>query len=365
MGILSWKALAFALAVVTGAFWSDAPDPVEWNRQGAELFEAGRYAEAEPLLDRAIAAWSEVGVKETLGLEAALGNLAAVYRGQGRYGESIALFQRVIKLREARVGATDLSLLMPLNGLALSYSDGGDARRSKQVLKRAVAIADSNRDEQSVAAAQAFEALGSILAAEGKLSLARKWLERALEIYTRVEGSRGLPLTLVRLGRVLTRQGNRIEAESVLREAIVEASLAPNQSGRAEALTGLAGLIGRQHRYPEAYALLEQAKSILEQTRPEDDSEMGRVLVRMGEIRMEQRRPEEAIALYRQGLEKLGAYVRGGNPEVLPVLEVYARLLRSHEDYATAARIDMDRMRIRVIMASRNQTGWIPAAALK
>src|SRR5260370_42625995 len=46
----------FALAGSASA--ADESDPFAWNREGTDLFEAGRYAEAAVPLSRAIDAWT-------------------------------------------------------------------------------------------------------------------------------------------------------------------------------------------------------------------------------------------------------------------------------------------------------------------
>src|ERR1051326_1244571 len=202
--------------------------PVQWNLEGTQLFETGRYREAETLLLRAIEAWSAAPADQQSALEAALHNLAAVYRMEGRFTEAIALYERAVKLRTDRAGATDLGLTLPLHGLALLYLDAGNLPRSKDLLNRAAAIAQLHREEHTSEAANSFAALGSIFAAQRRYGPAREWLGRAARIFEQPPGAAKYPATLTSLGGALLKQGHRDDAERVYTQAIAAARASGN-----------------------------------------------------------------------------------------------------------------------------------------
>ena len=100
-------------------------------------------------------------------------------------------------------------------------------------------------------------------------------------------------------------------------------------------------------------ALLLQALPMLERGLPAGHVETGRLWTNLGEVRRAQRRWKEAALAYQKGLEILRSAWGPEDQRLLKWLERYAAVLRSSEEYAEAARQDMQAMRIRVANALR------------
>ena len=102
----------------------------------------GRYAEAEPLLERALA------IREQgLGLDhpdpaTILNNLAMAYQGQGRYAEAEPLLKRALAIQEQALGPDDPEVGTILNNLAIVYASEGRYAEAEQLYQRALAIRD-------------------------------------------------------------------------------------------------------------------------------------------------------------------------------------------------------------------------------
>ncbi|MBL8252033.1 MAG: tetratricopeptide repeat protein, partial [Candidatus Competibacter sp.] len=92
----------------------------------ALLYQAqGRYGEAEPLHQRALA-----GFEKGLGpmhpdVLLSVNNLAALYRAQGRYGEAEPLYQRALAGFEKGLGPMHPDTLASVNNLASLYQAQG------------------------------------------------------------------------------------------------------------------------------------------------------------------------------------------------------------------------------------------------
>ena len=74
------------------------------NNLAALYRDTGRYAEAEPLYQRAIAIDEKALGPDHPGLATDLNNLAALYQATGRYAEAEPLFQRAIAIDEKALG---------------------------------------------------------------------------------------------------------------------------------------------------------------------------------------------------------------------------------------------------------------------
>jgi tetratricopeptide (TPR) repeat protein len=104
----------------------------EANRPGVTLEDMaaayerqGRYAEAIPLRERALAIKEKALGPDHPDVASALTDLGAVYRAQGQYAEAIPLFERAIAIYEKALGHEHPRLARPLNNLAIVSSVQG------------------------------------------------------------------------------------------------------------------------------------------------------------------------------------------------------------------------------------------------
>ena len=77
----------------------DEDDWREYNTAGIEAYQRGDYVDAERLLSAALEEAEEFGV-EDLRFATSLNNLALLYYTQGRYAEAEPLYQRALAIRE-------------------------------------------------------------------------------------------------------------------------------------------------------------------------------------------------------------------------------------------------------------------------
>ena len=74
------------------------------NQSGYYLDRRARYAEAEPLCQRALAIREKAPGPEHPDTAESLNNLALLYRNQGRYGEAEPLYQRALAIKDKALG---------------------------------------------------------------------------------------------------------------------------------------------------------------------------------------------------------------------------------------------------------------------
>ena len=92
----------------------------------AELYKAqGRYAEAEPLYQRALGIREKVLGPEHPAVATILNNLAELYRTQGRYAQAEPLYKRALGIWEKALGPEHSDVATGLNNLALLYQAQG------------------------------------------------------------------------------------------------------------------------------------------------------------------------------------------------------------------------------------------------
>jgi tetratricopeptide (TPR) repeat protein len=342
-----------------------ADDPVYLNNLGSRFFAAGQYRAAEAPLAQAVELWSRKPNEHPTDLEAALHNLAAVYLAEGRFSDAEPLYQRAIELRQARTGEGGLSLLPTLGGLSLLYLEWGKPVRSREVVTRAVAIAAMHKDEQTSEAAQGFASLGGILIAQGRYPDARLWLGRALNVREHLFGADNASVadTLMEVALANRRDHRYEEAGQAYRQALNIYQQTQDTGKSAFAMRCLAEILISRHKYPEAEQTLDQATEALEHVG--NPVELGRVHAGLADLRVAQKRFGEAAKLYRQALDLLEPAFGPENPQLLAILDAYARALRAGQDYATAAGVDMRTMKIRVSLTLRGQVSSLSDALVQ
>jgi tetratricopeptide (TPR) repeat protein len=89
------------------------------NSRAVELFNAGRYSEAEPLIKRSLAIRQKLLNPDHPDVAGSLNNLAALYRAEGRFADAEPLYKRSLTIREKVLGPDHLDVAHSLNNLAL------------------------------------------------------------------------------------------------------------------------------------------------------------------------------------------------------------------------------------------------------
>ena len=130
--------LGLALAVGAYRFFQGGP----WDRHtvaGIAAYEQGDYAKAEEEWVAALAEAEAFGPEDTR-LATSLNNLGEVYRTQGRYGDAEPLYNRALAINEKALGPDDPKLAASLNNLALLYDAQGRYEEAEPFYKRALAV---------------------------------------------------------------------------------------------------------------------------------------------------------------------------------------------------------------------------------
>jgi tetratricopeptide (TPR) repeat protein len=110
------------------------------NQAGVYLHERGRYQEAEPLHQQALAIREQALGPQHPDVATSLNNLALLYRAQGKYGEAEPLYQRALAIWEQTLGPQHPNVATSLNNLALLYHDQDKYGEAEPLYQRALAI---------------------------------------------------------------------------------------------------------------------------------------------------------------------------------------------------------------------------------
>jgi len=109
----------------------------ELNQEVIQLYQQGRYAEAIPYAERALALREKVLGPEHPDTATSLNNLALLYDNMGSYDKAEPLFRRSLAIHEKVLGPEHPDTATSLNNLAILYAAQGRSGESLTLMERA------------------------------------------------------------------------------------------------------------------------------------------------------------------------------------------------------------------------------------
>jgi len=147
-----------------------------------ELYQAGRFAAALPLAERA-ARLAKSQLNPTHQLYAtALNNLGAVYRELGRLDQAEGIMKEALALRERTSGPKHPDTALVLNSLGELYRYKKQYGAAEVALKRALAIREAALGPEDLATARTLNNLALVRQEQGRLREAEELFLRSLRI---------------------------------------------------------------------------------------------------------------------------------------------------------------------------------------
>ena len=119
---------------------ADAETVALLTRLSLFLSNRAEYAEAEPLVERALRIDEAVHGPRHPDVAGSLNNLAELYQAQGKYEEAEPLYQHALGIREEVLGPRHPDVAGSLNNLAELYQAQGKYEEAEPLYERALGI---------------------------------------------------------------------------------------------------------------------------------------------------------------------------------------------------------------------------------
>ena len=137
----------------------------------AELYRAqGRYADAEPLSNRALAISEKALGPDHPSVATSLNNLAGLYKDQGRYADAEPLDKRSLGIREKARGPEHPNVGQSLNNLAELYRSQGRYADAEPLYKRSLGIWEKALGADHPNVALSLNNLAALYGAQGRFA---------------------------------------------------------------------------------------------------------------------------------------------------------------------------------------------------
>ncbi|HEY0098903.1 MAG TPA: tetratricopeptide repeat protein [Pyrinomonadaceae bacterium] len=330
-----------ALAIREKALGAEHPAVAQSLNSLAILYEAkGDYARAEPLYERTLALREKLLGAEHADVATSLNNLAGLNYLKGDYARAEPLYQRALAIREKLLGVEHPGIAAPLNNLALLYHVKGDYKRAEPLYQRALSIREKNLGAEHPDLALSISNLAGLYDSTGDYVRAEPLYKRALAIFEKALGAEHpeVATSLDNIAGIYRTKGDYASAEPLYQRAlaIYEKVLGTEHPSVADSLNNIAALHYERGDYGRAELLHQRALAIREKTlgatHPAVASSLGNLAL-LYEVKGDYGRAEP---LYLRAIAIREKALGGEHPEVALTLNNLALLYQARGDYARA-----------------------------
>ncbi|MDP3075009.1 tetratricopeptide repeat protein [Bradyrhizobium sp.] len=330
-----------ALAIQEKALGPDHPGVAGLLYNLAYLYHVSRrYADAEPLYKRSLALEEKALGYDHPNIAGSLNNLAILYRDQGRYAEAEPPYRRALAIREKALGPDHPDVATSLNNLANLFEDQGRYADTEPLYKRSLAIREKALGPDHPDVAASLNNLAILYRDQGRYADAEPLYRRSLAIQEKVLGPNhpDVATALNNLANLHGDRGQHADAEPLYKRslAIREKALGPDHPDVASSLNNLANFYRVQGRYADAEPLFKRSLATGEKALGPDHPEVAAALNNLAILYRVQGRHADAEPLYRRSLAIKEKALGPDHPDVADSLNNLANLDRDQGRYADA-----------------------------
>ena len=330
-----------ALAIDEKALGPDHPDVAKSLNNLAMVYQAlGDYSKTEPLYKRSLVIFEKTHGANHPAVATSLNNLAVLYTSLGRYSKAKPLYKRSLAIREKALGPDHPDVAVSLNNLAMLYREFGDYSKTEPLYKRSLGILEKEYGADHPDVATSLNNLATLYKDLGDYSKAESLYKRSLAIREKALGPEhpDVAKSLNNLAMVYQALGDYSKAELLLKRslAIREKALGPDHPAVATVLNNLAGVYKDLGAYSKTEPLYKRSLVIFEKTHGANHPAVATSLNNLAVLYTSLGRYSKAKPLYKRSLAIREKALGPDHPDVAVSLNNLAMLYREFGDYSKA-----------------------------
>jgi tetratricopeptide (TPR) repeat protein len=310
------------------------------DEQAVILNAQGRYAAAEPLLEKALEIRRRLLTDDDPDTSASYGNLAYSLWKQGKYSQAQPLFEKALEIRLRLSGEDHADTAQCYNNLASTLSYQGKYTQAQPLFEKALEIKRRLLSDDHPDTAMVYNNLAYNLNAQGRYARAQPLYEKALEIRRRLltEVHTDTAMTYNNLAMNLNAQGKHAQAQPLLQKAleITRRLLSDDHPDTAMVYNNLALSLDAQAKHAQAQPLYEKALEIARRLLTDDHPLTANFCDNLASNVNFQGKYAEAQPLYEKALEIRRRLFTDNHPDTAFGYNNVAGNLRDQGKYAQA-----------------------------
>ncbi|KAB2851109.1 MAG: tetratricopeptide repeat protein [Hyphomicrobiaceae bacterium] len=247
--------------------------------------------------------------KEAVAENLAEKNRALELYNDGRYAEAEAVLKRLLQRRTSEFGANDSLTAAAHNNLAFLYNYLRRFKEAEHHARRMIAVLEGFNDPDSIAGkATGYANLARALIGQDKFAEAESYFKQGIAIYAVIADRSHSPQVrgsmIHGLGNFYMHQGRLAEAEAVLGKALAiqEKKMGSDNLWTGRVVRSLASLAALRGRPAEAEDRFKRAIAIMEKLTGRDRSELAEVLVLFADFYVDQGRLGEVEPIFKRAI---------------------------------------------------------------
>ena len=247
---------------IAGTIQSSEWLPALWKLLSSAHYNQGHIAEAEKYLEYSLAAAESVFGRDNVDALWIKSCQSSLLIDTGRLAEAEAILRPAIAAGEKQYGADHAVVVALMNRLGIVLQRSGQNARAEPLFRRLLAVAAQANLDRRISA-ELHHNLGVVYTEDGRLGMARRHIEEAIAIWGEVVPADNLNLLCGQnsLVYVLLREGRLQEAYELARKTSTAATslFGARQPLSLTALRNFSYVLARMGRRSEALTIMEQA----------------------------------------------------------------------------------------------------------
>lgn len=278
-------------------------------------------------------------------------NLGRTKQAQGRYAQAEPLLKKALTLSEQYFGGGSIDVAEALNQLGMLHKYTGRFAEAGRLYQRALSIVKRSGGSSDLMLATIYHNLGGLEHASRNFARGEPYARAAVKVRRRVLG-RGHPAVaadLASLAALLDGQKKYREAEALYKQAltIFERVYGDEHYEIAVNLNNLAAVYHARGKPKQAEQLYQRALAIKEKILGSEHPDVAMTLNNLAVFYKTKKQYSEAEDLYRRAISGLTKAFGRGHPHLPICLDNYAELLRCTRRTREAREMEARAMRIR------------------
>ncbi|CAM9466798.1 unnamed protein product, partial [Ectocarpus fasciculatus] len=313
---------------------------VDLNNRAEAFITQGKYAAAEPLLERSQALQEKALGPEHPDVAVSLNSRAELLSAQGNYEEAGPLYRRSVAIDEKVYGPDHPKVATDIHNWAILLHRQGKYAKAGPLYLRAIDIVEKTLGVDHPNLAQMLDSQAALLDRQGMYDEAGPLYERSQGIREKALGPEhpDVARSLNKRAWLLCRQGKHDQAEPLNKRAISiwEGALESEQPRVAPGLEMRAWVLRVQGKHAEAETLAELSQAIHQKALGPEHSDVVLSLSNRADVLYRQGKDTEAEPLFERAIKIWEKAHRHDHPLVANVLHNRAGLLSAQGKYAKA-----------------------------
>ena len=318
--------------------------------QGKMLFEGGKYDEAIPHAERALALAEKIIGPTHPALSGPLNDLATLYEKKGQYRKAEPLYLRALELLDHTADADQALLAITLNNLAVLNVYMGAYGQAEEHYQRALSLTIKAFGREHMNVGISLDNLAILYKDKGDLAKAEDYCLRGLAILKKSGAAAAADAAAAtrNLGDIYYEMGDFRRAQPLLEQALTSAEkeLGDGDSSLGIYLNDLAALHDDKHEYALAEPLYKKALAIYEQSVGPEHPEFAKSLDNLALHYVEMGDFQQAVPLFRRSLRIYKKVLPADHPDLARALNNLATVSQFTRDYPAAESLFLQALHI-------------------